>query len=269
MLTIDWRYRLALLAAGLLGLAGMASAEDEAAASDAAQANNPLLRAKAFNVHDYYIGDLTDIDEDANQFWMRFAMPFSIGDTKWLMRASLLPLNTVPAPPELEHETGLGDFNVFAAYQMDVGIPGVSFGFGPLLNIPTASEDATGSGKWSAGVANVLFSAQSPKFQYGYLLTWQASFAGDDDRDDVNVAAFQPLLIYQLGGGTYLRSTPIMTYDFESDGYSVPLGLGIGQVFKTARGSNNLFIEPQWSVADDGAGWPEWQVFVGFNMIFQ
>ena len=266
---LSCRHRLGVLAAALLGLVNVAGAQDEAAANDVAQANNPLLQAKAFNLHDYYIGDLTDIDEDANQFWLRFAMPFSIGDTKWLMRASLLAVNTVPAPPELEHETGLGDFNVFAAYQMDVGIPGISFGFGPLLNIPTASEDATGSGKWSAGIANVLFSAQSPKFQYGYLLTWQASFAGDDDRDDVNVAAFQPILIYQLGGGTYLRSTPIMTYDFESDGYNVPLGLGIGQVFKTAKGSNNLFIEPQWSVADDGAGWPEWQVFVGFNMIFQ
>ena len=76
-------------------------------------------------------------------YWLRFAMPFSIGDTKWLMRASLLTLNTVPAAPEFEHETGLGDFNVFAAYQMDVGTPGVSFGVGPLLNIPTASEDAS------------------------------------------------------------------------------------------------------------------------------
>jgi hypothetical protein len=124
MMKINRRYPLALLAAGLLGLAGIASAEDAAAVNDAAQANNPLLRAKAFNVHDYYIGDLTDIDEDANQFWLRFAMPFSIGDTKWLMRASLLAVNTVPAAPELEHETGLGDFNVFAAYQMDVGIQG-------------------------------------------------------------------------------------------------------------------------------------------------
>ena len=259
---------LALLAAGLFCFAGTAHAQDEGAANDAAQANNPLLRAKAFNVQDYYIGNLTGVDEDANQFWLRFAMPFSIGDTKWLMRASL-PVNTFPVPPELEHETGLGDFNAFAAYLIDVGNPKVSFGVGPLINIPTATKDATGSGKWSAGIANVLFSAQSPRFQYGYLLTWQASFAGDEDRADVNVAAFQPLLIYQLGGGTYLRSTPIMTYDFESDGYSVPLGLGIGKIFKTRNGNNNLFVEPQWSVADHGAGWPEWQVFVGFNMIFQ
>ena len=30
----------------------------------------------------------------------------------------------------------------------------------------------------------------------------------------------------------------------------------------------NAFVEPQWSVADKGPGWPEWQVFVGFNMQF-
>ena len=124
MLKIQTRHRLALLAAGVLGLAGIASAEDGAAVNDAAQANNPLLRAKAFNMHDYYVGNLTDIDEDANQFWLRYAAPFSIGDSKWLMRASLLAINTVPAAPELEHETGLGDFNVFAAYQMNVGVPG-------------------------------------------------------------------------------------------------------------------------------------------------
>ena len=49
----------------------------------------------------------------------------------------------------------------------------------------------------------MLFVATNPKFFYGYLLTWQASFAGADDRADMNIAAFQPLLIGQLGGGTY------------------------------------------------------------------
>ena len=172
-------------------------------------------------------------------------------------------------PPELDHETGLGDFNAFAAYLIDVGNPAVSFGVGPLIAAPTATEDALGSGKWSAGFVNILFNGTSPTFQYGYLLTWQTSFAGDDDRAKVNVAAFQPILIYQLGGGTYLRSTPIMTYDFENDTYSVPLGLGIGQVWKSGTTTYNLFVEPQWSVADKGAGWPEWQVFLGFNMVFK
>ena len=157
-----------------------AFAQDQSNA--AAQANNPLANMTAFNIQDYYIGDLTESDDSANQAWFRFAKPFSVSDTNWLLRASL-PVNTFPTSPDGDKETGIGDFNVFAAYLIDTGNPAVSFGFGPQVTAPTASKDELGSGKWSAGFANVLFNASSPQFQYGYLLTWQASFAGDDDRE--------------------------------------------------------------------------------------
>jgi len=274
-------YIIVLIVAVLFCLCGAATAEEKSAGSDAvqanAQANNPLAKFTAFNVHNYYIGELTGMDkitddsEDkrANQFWLRFAKPFSIGKTNWLLRASL-PINTFPVPPTLEHETGLGDLNVFAAYLIDVGNPAIAFGIGPQLTMPTATgNDALGSEKWSAGLVNTLFSFASPKFQYGYLLSWQASFAGADDRADVNLGAFQPFLFYQLGGGTYLRSTAVMAYNFENDTYSVPLGLGIGQVIPTEMVVFNVFVEPQVSVADKGAGWPEWQLFLGLNMQFK
>ena len=164
-----------------------AQKEDNAAA----QANNPLANMTAFNLQNYYMGDLSGTDETANQFWLRFAKPISIGDTSWLMRASL-PINTFPTSPNGDKKTGVGDLNIFAAYLIDTGNPAVSFGFGPQITMPTATNDALGSEKWSAGFANVLFNASSAKFQYGYLLTWQASFAGDDDRSDVNMGAFQP-----------------------------------------------------------------------------
>jgi len=256
------------MAALLLGIAGVANAQEGVAASDVAQANNPLANFTAFNLHNYYIGELTDPDKDANQFWARFAMPFSIGPSNWLMRASL-PVNTFPVPPDLGHEKGLGDLNVFAAYLIDTGNPALSVGVGPQITAPTASKDALGSEQWSAGLVHTLFNASSPKIQYGYLLSWQASFSGPDDRDDVNLGAFQPFVFYQLGGGTYLRSTAVMAYDFEHSSYSVPIGLGIGQVIPREKTIFNLFIEPQVSVADDGAGWPKWQVFVGLNSQFK
>ena len=90
----------------------------------------------------------------------------------------------------------------------------------------------------------MLFDRSSPRFQYGYLLTWQHSFAGNDDRDTVNVAALQPFGFYQLGGGTYLRSAPIWVYNLENDSYSVPLGIGIGQVVKKGKTVYNFFAEP-------------------------
>ena len=233
-----------------------------------AQANNPLANFMAFNVHDYYIGEITDSDEDANQLWFRYARPLTFGDIHWQMRASL-PVNTYPTGANASHQTGLGDLNAFAAWLIDTGVKNMSLGFGPQVTRPTATESAVGSEQWSAGFVNTMFYYGWKRFQVGYLLSWQASFAGDDERADVNLGAFQPFLFYQLGQGWYLRSTGVMAYNFDNDTYSVPIGFGLGKVIPTPKVVFNVFVEPQYSVADEGAGWPEWQVFIGLNSQFK
>ena len=259
--------KIRVLSVFVLCLTASASSKAQTEADAIAQANNPLANMKAFNMQNYYIGDLTEQNKSANQFWFRYAQPFSVAKTNWLVRASL-PINSFPTPPNGKNETAIGDFNVFAAYLFDTGKPAVSFGVGPLLNAPTATNDALGSEKWSAGFANVLFNAESKVFQYGYLLTWQHSFAGNSARDTVNIAALQPFAMMQLGNGLYLRSTSIWVYNLENNNYSVPLGLGVGQVIKKGNTVYNLFVEPQFSIIDKGPGQPRWQVFLGFNMQF-
>jgi len=59
-----------------LWLTSEALAQDQGNA--AAQANNPLANMVAFNIQNYYIGELTESDENANQLWLRYAQPFSI-----------------------------------------------------------------------------------------------------------------------------------------------------------------------------------------------
>jgi len=256
-----------ILAGTILAFAAQYATAEEDAANAAAQANNPLANMTALNFQNYYIGELTESDDSANQFWVRYAKPFSVGKSNWLLRASL-PVFSYPVGASGDTETGLSDLNLFAAYLIDTGNPAISFGIGPQLTAPTATKDELGSGKWSGGFANVLFNAESKRFQYGYLLTWQASFAGDSDRQNVNIAAFQPFAMYQLGGGTYLRSAPIWVYNLETDDYSVPLGLGIGQVIKRGKTVYNVFVEPQFSIADRGPGQPEWQIFFALNLQF-
>lgn len=235
--------------------------------ADTSQANNPLARMTSFSMQNYYIGDVSDTDKDANQFWLRYAKPFSLGDSHWLLRASL-PVNTYPSPPSAEHQTGIGDMNLFASWLIDTGKPGLNFGFGPQLTAPTATDDSLGTEKWSAGLVNVMFDTSSPKFQYGYLASWQHSFAGEGYRSAVNMGSFQPFLFYQLGGGTYLRATPIWSYNFQDDSYSMPLGLGIGQVIRKQNTVYNFYIEPQGSIADHGPGQPRWQVLAGLSLQF-
>ena len=251
----------------LTTITALAHGAASTAQDSAAQANNPLANTKAVNFQNQYFGELNGTDRDANQFYLRFATPFQAFGGNWLARLTV-PVNTVP---ELDGDdlTGLGDINLFAAYLIDTGNPGISFGIGPQITGPSASEDALGSGKWSVGFANVLFNATSPKFQWGYLLTWQASFAGDEDRADVNLGAFQPFGFYQLGQGWYLRTASVWTYDFETDAYAVPLSLGIGKVIQTDRAVINMFVEPQRYVwTSDNIGQPEWGVFAGMNFQF-
>ncbi len=143
----------------------------------AAEANNPLAKFQAFNVHNYYVPALSELDgQNANTFWLRYAQPFG----KWLFRASL-PASRVPMG-DSKTMSGLGDFNAFAAYLFDTGDPAVSFGVGPQFTVPTASEDETGTGKWQGGLAATFFNAKSPTLQWGGLVTWQTDFAGDDGR---------------------------------------------------------------------------------------
>lgn len=144
----------------------------------------------------------------------------------------------------------------------------MAVGFGPQFTCPTATETLTGSGKWQAGLAAVGVAPRKWGIA-GALLTWQHSFAGDDTRPDQNDLVFQPLIIYNLPNGFYLRSTAAWNFDFEQNQFVIPIGTGAGKVWLLHSGTSiNVFAEPQWTVAWDGEGQPQFQVFGGVNMQF-
>ncbi len=237
--------------------------DEQAGGDHAAQANNPLANFRAFNIQNYYIPELSGIDENANNFVLRYAQPFG----RWLMRASL-PFSRVPTGPN-STESGVGDADVFFAYLFDTGNPARSFGVGPQFVFDTASEDATGSGKTQAGLAAVYFDATSSFFQWGALLTYRTDVAGSSSRPDTSVLAAQPFYFFQLGKGNYLRGAPVFVFDLENDTYHVPFALGIGKVVPTEKVVFNFFVEPQFTVLSKGAGQPEFQLYMGINMQFK
>ena len=254
---------LLIVISSITGIITWSAHAEEASAQELAQANNPLASMKTFNLHNYYTPTLTGLpDETANTFWLRYAQPVG----KFLVRASL-PFPTQPVAGQVDSESGMGDLNAFAAY-LAVSKPEMTFGVGPIITAPTATDDALGTGKWQGGVAAVLFGVPSPQFQYGGLVTWQGSFAGDDDRDDTSALAVQPFGIWQMGSGFYLRSTGIWAFNIETGDYNVPFGLGIGKVVKVGKTVFNIFAEPQYTILHNGIGQPEVQFFIGLNTQF-
>lgn len=72
----------------------------------------------------------------------------------------------------------------------------------------------------------------------------------------------------QLGKGTYLRSLGMTKLDFEKQDYTIPLGLGIGQVLKVGSTMHNFILEPQYDIYSNVAGKPAFTLFTGINMQF-
>ena len=251
-----------LLFAGLSMLMAQEKPPDKGPSDeDLAKANNPLADIRAFNLQNTYTPRLFGVDDAvANVFWLRYAMP--TGRVLW--RASL-PLQTVSSSGY--SNSGLGDFDLFAAY-LAIQKPEFSFGLGPALGIPTATDDELGTEKWSAGLAVVAFAVPSPQLQLGALVTWRASFAGEDAREDLNLLAFQPFYFWQLGQGTYLRGAPTWAFNLESGDFNVPVGFGIGKVIKIGNTVYNIFIEPQYTVLHEGVGQPAFQIFSSLNLQF-
>jgi hypothetical protein len=240
------------------------AAQGRPSAEDMNKSNNPLTPALGVNLQDQYVFSYYGLDDsDSNALLLRATLPHKLLGWPQILRLTV-PIVTSSDEP-LGAETGLGDINVFDVFLFKAGP--VELGVGPQLTFPSATDDQLGTGKWQAGAAAVVIAPQSWGL-VGALVTYQHSFAGEDDRPDQSTLQAQPFVIYNLPRGFYPRSTATWNFDLERETYYIPMGLGVGKVWKLSGGTTvNLFAEPQYTVAHDGVA-PQWQIFTGLNFQF-
>lgn len=238
--------------------------EKAEAGSKTNDANNPLTPKLTLNLHDYYAPNLIGLpDREANQLLFRGLMPMKLFGVPNLFRFTL-PLATAPEFPN-GSVTGLGDLTLMDL--IPVMAKPVEVAVGPLFVAPMWDDPALSSQKYQLGATGVVVLPADWGIA-GALLTYQHSISGSDRRDDVSLFTLQPLIIYNLPDGFYLRSTGIWTFDLEHDHHYIPVGIGAGKVWElSGKVSLNTFVEPQYSVAhDDFTGAPRFQVFFGVNV---
>jgi hypothetical protein len=230
------------------------------------EANNPLTPKVTINFQDYFVTDINGVpNKYANQFLLRGLIPSDLFGAPQLFRFTL-PIATAPEFPH-GSVTGLGDLTLMDLFVFPK-VGDVTFAGGPLVVIPTATDDLLGAGKWQVGGAGVIIAPQSWGL-LGGLATYQTSFAGDSDRANVSLLTAQPIINVNLSDGFYLRSSAIWSFNLENGNYYIPVGFGIGKVIPINDSvTMNAFIEPQYTVFNQGVGNPRWQVFGGINLQF-
>ena len=135
------------------------------------------------------------------------------------------------------------------------------WGLGFDLGAPTASEDLLGTGKWTAG-PSALYAYMGPRWKLGGLLQQYWDFAGDDDRDPVNLTNFQYFLFYSIDETLSVGAAPniIGNWELDSDDrWTVPIGFGVQKVIKLGKASARIGVELHYSVVQpDNVPSSEW-----------
>ena len=252
----------------------------------AAEGGGDDLRAKAQNpVSSMYslplklTLDFGAPDDEAVFFNVNPVLPVTVGDWNLVNRIIIPAIVSVDGfiggtpdipegAPSQDRETGLGDIN-YSLYFSPADAKGMIWGLGPSINLPTANKDQLGSGKWSGGAAGVVL--LQPKWgTYGGLIRQLWSFAGDDDRSDVNQFLIEPFLNYNLEGGWYLITDMIITANWDapsSQRWTVPIGGGIGKLFSIGKQTINSRLEAYYMVEKpDNA--PDWQIIFTWQFLF-
>ncbi len=242
--------------------------EDEMAELSRAVQNpvSDLISLPFQNITNFGVGPKNRV---ANVLNIQPVIPFSLNEEWNFITRTIVPIVYKPAFFDEGDDFGLGDIQ-FAGFFSPANSGSILWGAGPVLRVPTATDDLLGSEKWSAGLSFVALTMKGP-WVVGGLVQNVWSFAGESDRHHVSEFLLQPFINYNLPDGWYLTTSPIITANWNaedsSDAWTIPVGGGVGRVFRIGRLPVNLGVQGYYNVEKPSFG-PDWSLRVQFSLLF-
>lgn len=198
-------------------------------AQDSIEYPNPLTEVR-FNFFKHSVllfNEYLDTDSGSlNTTNLRVLYP--IGNRSWLLRVDvpLVSANTLSV-----NKSGLGDIAVAASY-----IPYVKNKTGIAIRAKVTSNSAKdpnfGAGKWVFTPTLIMgnYLGNNKKYLWMSSLENQWSFAGDSNRNKVNISVFENTLLYFLGKNWFAVNTALR-YNHTKDGFQNAAFIEFGRKF--------------------------------------
>ena len=157
---------------------------------------------------------------------------------------TIIPLVSQPSSFFDSNTNGVGDITQ-SLFLSPVHPGKLIWGVGPVFTVPSANDRILGTGKFLVGPT--AGASRRRHWVIGVLLNNQWSVGGNSLRPPVNAFLAQPFANYNMAHGGYLNTSPIITADcFAASGerWTVPVGGGIGRVFRVGDQPVNASIKP-------------------------
>jgi hypothetical protein len=193
-------------------------------------------------------------------------MPFSISEDWNLITRTILPVVYQEKIFGNTSQSGLSDTTESLFFSPKEPMNGWIWGAGPVLLLPTATDDLLGTEKWGAGPTAVVLK-QEHGWTYGALVNHIWSYAGESGRDDVNSTFLQPFLNYTTKTHTSFVVNTETTYDWTHEQWTVPLNFMIFQVVKIGKMPLQLQAGYRY-YAEKAANGPDWGLRFGVSFLF-
>ena len=280
-----------LLSTSLVGLSVVAGSWASRAIADdtgdlAMAAQNPVANMISLPLQNNTNFKVGPLERTQNILNIQPVYPISLNDEWNLITRTILPVVSQPAFTfsevagggafaddfgnfETDRVFGLGD-TTFTAFLSPKQSGKITWGAGPVVLLPTATDDVLGSDKWGLGPSAVAL-AMPGNWVVGSLFSNIWSVGGPGDRD-INLFTWQYFINYNIpdGNGLYLTSAPIINANWEAESsnrWTVPFGGGIGKIFKIGKQPVNAQVAAYYNVEKPDFG-PDWQLRLQLQLLF-
>jgi hypothetical protein len=272
-----------ILFVGLLSVPVLAQEKSaDEIAKELANPNTALTSLKLQSQYYSFDGDLPGADDlDMFKLFLQPTLPFPMdnGYTLWV-RPGLPYIIDQPTfdtgDRRLEDKSGLGDITLDVQYGTTLA-NGFLWSIGFSSVFPTASEEELGSDMWALG-PGFQIGRVTEKSIIGIFANYQTDISGDGksspertyyvqtEPDDagISLTAIQLFGVLVPGGGWNFGTAPIMTYNHDSQEWTIPVHLTAGKTFILNGRPWDFSLDLNYYVERPDAIAAEWMV--GFNV---
>lgn len=193
-------------------------------------------------------------------------IPFSISDDWNLITRTIIPYVWVDDVTPGGSDQGFGDIQ--ASFFFSPKTPttgGLTWGIGPIIQIPTSSSNGLGRNEWGAGITGLVLKQTGP-WTIGLLTshTWDVGGA-DTDQSDTFV---QPFLNYTTPNAWTLVLNTESTYDWIAEDWSVPINVSVKKLVSIGDQRVSFSAGMRNWVQSTNTGPDGWGVTFGATLLF-